>query len=80
MSTVEQVREAALILTEIERALFVQDFVESLHSPTEEREWAEAWADEILERYDEYRRGEVTPIDGEECMRQLRAELHGNRP
>jgi putative addiction module component (TIGR02574 family) len=75
MSTTEEIRRAALSLPDDDRAALVQDLIDSLPDALSEQEWSAAWADELHARYDEYLRGEVTPIDGEESLKELEAEL-----
>jgi putative addiction module component (TIGR02574 family) len=57
-----------------ERAKLALALVESLE-PEEEGDVAEAWRLEAERRYEQFRRGEVTAIPGEEVFANLRRRL-----
>ena len=83
IANLSAILEAALRLPEPQRAELAERLLVSLTDVDEERlpEGTEGsallgpgWLEEIERRWEAYRRGEVTPVDGEEFFRELLAK------
>lgn len=76
MNTIEleTLRNAALALTESERAKLARDLVSSLDGPDEEGV-AEAWDIEICRRINEIESGKATLLDADEVLSRVRARI-----
>lgn len=82
MTELSAILEAALRLPSPQRAELAERLLASLNDVAEERLPADAeaaallgpgWLEEIERRVEAYRRGEVTPVDGEEFFQELLA-------
>ena len=73
----EAVFKAALRLASNARAELAERLWESLDE-SDRNAVSEEWAAEIGRRSDELRRGEVTPIPGEQAMREARETIARN--
>jgi putative addiction module component (TIGR02574 family) len=69
MTTLEEVREAAMRLSEHERQELAWALVDSVQK---EPGYDEAWSDEISQRIDEIDSGRVRMVPHEEVMAELR--------
>lgn len=72
-TTAEEIEAAAMHLTVSERARLAERLLSSLD---EDSEIEQAWAAEIDRRIDEYERGDVQTISGEEAFARARARLN----
>lgn len=70
----ETLRDAAMTLTEQERAKLASDLVASLDGPNDEKV-AQAWDIEICQRINEIEKGEVQLLDVNEVLVRARARL-----
>ena len=70
----ETLRDAAMTLTEQERAKLASDLVASLDGPNDEKV-AQAWDIEICRRINEIEKGEVQLLDVNEVLVRARARL-----
>ena len=70
----ETLRNAAMMLTEHERAKLASDLVASLDGPVD-AEVAQAWDIEICRRINEIEKGEVELLDVNEVLVRARARL-----
>lgn len=82
MTELSAILEAALRLPSPQRAELAERLLASLDDVAEDRLSADAeaaallgpgWLEEIERRVEAYRRGEVTPVDGEEFFQELLA-------
>lgn len=72
-TTAEEIEAAAMHLSVSERSQLAQRLLASLD---EDSEIEQAWAEEIDRRLDEYERGSVQTISGEEAFAKARARVH----
>lgn len=72
-TTAEEIELAAMHLSVSERAQLAQRLLASLD---EDSEIEQAWAEEIDRRLDEYERGAVQTVPGEEAFAKARARMH----
>jgi putative addiction module component (TIGR02574 family) len=75
--SIDEVRAAALALGPEDRGILARDLLASLDNDASEDD-AE-WGAELQRRYDEYVRGDVVGISGEESIRQARMALEAAR-
>jgi len=77
MSTteLEALRNAAMALSESERAKLASDLVASLDGPNED-EVAQAWDIEVCRRINEIEAGTVQLLDVDEVLARVRARLN----
>lgn len=71
-TTAEEIEAAAMHLSASERARLAQRLLASLD---EDSEIEQAWAEEIDRRLDEYERGGVRAVPGDEAFASARARL-----
>ncbi len=71
-TTAEEIEATAMHLSVSERAQLAQRLLASLD---EDSEIEQAWAEEIDRRLDEYERGAVRTVPGEEVFARIRARL-----
>lgn len=72
--TLEDIKEKAQQLSEMERAALALALIESLDGPPD-ADVEEAWRIEIERRVGEIERGEVQPVPGDEVLERLRRRL-----
>ncbi len=72
--TLEDIKEKAQQLSEMERAALALALIESLDGPPD-ADLEEAWRIEIERRVGQIERGEVQPIPGDEVLKRLRRRL-----
>jgi len=72
----ETLRNAALTLSEQERATLARDLVASLDGPADESV-AEAWDREICRRIQQIESGEAKLLDPKEVLSRARARIGG---
>ncbi|MFO1364411.1 MAG: addiction module protein [Burkholderiales bacterium] len=72
--TLEDIKEKAQQLSEMERAELALALIESLDGPPD-ADVEEAWRVEIERRVGQIDRGEVQPIPGDEVLERLRRRL-----
>lgn len=72
--TMEQLRSAALTLSEPERAKLAHDLIKSLDAKAEERV-EEAWDQEIVRRIAHIDSGQAKLLDREEFRNRIRASV-----
>lgn len=68
---VSEVLEKALTLSTQERGLLINRLIESLDEGPAEEGVEEAWAEEVKNRVDDIRSGNVKMIPGEQVRREL---------
>jgi putative addiction module component (TIGR02574 family) len=73
-TTLEDIKEKAQQLSEMERAELALALIESLDGPPD-ADVEEAWRIEIERRVGEIERGEVQPVPGDEVLERLRRRL-----
>ncbi len=73
-TTLEDIKEKAQQLSEMERAALALALIESLDGPPD-ADLEEAWRIEIERRVGQIERGEVQPIPGDEVLERLRRRL-----
>jgi putative addiction module component (TIGR02574 family) len=73
-TTLEDIKEKAQQLSEMERAELALALIESLDGPPD-ADVEEAWRIEIERREGQVERGEVQPIPGDEVLERLRRRL-----
>jgi putative addiction module component (TIGR02574 family) len=73
-TTLEDIKEKAQQLSEMERAELALALIESLDGPPD-ADVEEAWRIEIERRVGQIERGEVQPIPGDEVLERLRRRL-----
>jgi len=73
-TTLEDIKEKAQQLSEMERAELARALIESLDGPPD-ADVEEAWRIEIERRVGQIERGEVQPIPGDEVLERLRRRL-----
>jgi len=73
-TTLEDIKEKAQQLSEMERAELALALIESLDGPPD-ADVEEAWRIEIERRVGEIERGEVQPVPGDEVLDRLRRRL-----
>lgn len=72
----EALREAALALSETERAKLARDLVASLDGPNED-DVAKAWDIEICRRINEVEAGKAQLLNVDDVLSRIRARLTG---
>ena len=70
----EALRDAALALSEAERAKLARDLIASLDGPADD-DVAEAWDIEICRRINEIEAGQVQLLDVEDVLARVRARI-----
>ena len=70
----EALRDAALALSEAERAKLVKDLIASLDGPADD-DVAEAWDIELCRRINEVEGGKVQLLDVEDVLTRIRARI-----
>jgi putative addiction module component (TIGR02574 family) len=70
-----QVLDAALKLSAADRAELAAILADSIGDGSSPEEVEASWIAEAKRRLAEYERGEITPIDLEDVMRELEAEV-----
>lgn len=73
-TTLEDIKEKAQQLSEMERAELALTLIESLDGPPD-ADVEEAWRIEIERRVGQIERGEVQPVPGDEVLERLRRRL-----
>jgi putative addiction module component (TIGR02574 family) len=73
-TTLEDIKEKAQQLSEMERAELALALIESLDGPPD-ADVEEAWRIEIERRVGEIERGEIQPVPGDEVLERLRRRL-----
>ena len=68
----EALRDAALALSEAERAKLARDLIASLDGPAED-DVAEAWDIELCRRINEVEAGKAQLLDAEDVLARIRA-------
>ena len=70
----EALRDAALALSEAERAKLARDLIASLDGPTDD-DVAEAWDIELCRRINEVESGKAQLLDVEDALARIRARI-----
>ncbi len=70
----EALRDAALALSEAERAKLARDLIASLDGPADD-DVAEAWDIELCRRINEIEAGQAQLLDVEEVLARVRARI-----
>jgi hypothetical protein len=78
--SIDDIREAAFGLGELERKELMLDLLDSLELWVDFSDYNAAWAEELSDRCEAYRRGEVEALDYKEAMRQIEDELKCHSP
>ncbi|MED5601573.1 MAG: addiction module protein [Alloalcanivorax venustensis] len=68
----EALRDAALALSEVERAKLARDLIASLDGPADD-DVAEAWDIELCRRINEVEAGKAQLLDAEDVLARIRA-------
>lgn len=77
-AALEQLREKALELSELDRAALAHDLLVSLDGPPDS-DANDAWSTEIERRIAEVDAGSVQLVDAEEVSRRVAERVRGNR-
>lgn len=74
-SNIKEIEKRALELTTQERALLIQQLLNSLEDENEEQNTEELWVKEAEDRYNKYKQGKTTDKSASEVLKDAKTNL-----